>query len=101
MDRRRFAQSKPPFKDDVAISWIEFNQSCTPARPFRRNQSRTAASKRVEDDIIAMRAVLDGVCNQFDRFAGRMHRQLLHTPSSEGVGTGVFPDICSGASMLA
>jgi hypothetical protein len=78
---------------DVDITGLNLQGPSMPADAFGGEQSGAGTGKGVEDDGVALRAVLDRVSNQRHRFNGRMGLQVIHPPGAKGVGTGVFPDV--------
>jgi hypothetical protein len=64
------------------------------------HQRCTAAGKRIEDNALSLRAVLDCVRDERDRLNRRMHLELVHSTGLERVHAGIVPDIGAVSPVL-
>lgn len=85
----------------IDIMRVQIHAIGNAPRLFRGHDGGPAAHKRVEDDIIAVRAVAQDVGNHDNGLAGGVHRQLLITMATEGVHASVIPDIGTVAALFA
>src|SRR4029450_6238407 len=84
---------------DVDITGVNLQGPGMPTDAFGSEQRGAGARKCVEDDGVALRAVLDGISNQRDRFNSRMSPQVVHPPGAKRVGTSVFPHVGARAAV--
>jgi hypothetical protein len=77
--------------DSVAISGVKLYQPCPPAGFLGGDQCCARAAEGVEHDLIAARAIPDGIRHQSHRLDRGMYREL--SAGAERVDPGVIPDV--------
>src|SRR6516164_7725935 len=86
---------------DVDVVRINLERPRLTSRPLGCDQDCPAATKWIEHQTAAARAILYGICNHCDRFDGRMHRQLIQSACVPAANAGIIPNVCSMAAMLS
>lgn len=73
-----FARVVLPAPDrDIDVVGINLERGGPPAGAFSSDQHSATSSERVEHEVVAPRAVLDGIRHKCNRFYGRVHGELL------------------------
>src|SRR5713226_9136457 len=79
------AEAFPSADRHVAIVWIDFDHASPPARPLCRDERRTRAAKRIEDQITSLGHIADGVCDHRYRLDRRVHGEFRLATRTERV----------------
>src|SRR5262249_36141014 len=93
-------ESLPAPNGDVDQSRIDLDQPGSAIGSLGRDETRTGAAERIEDDPLPIRTVPDRIGHQGDRLDRRI-RGKLASRAHESILTRVIPDIASVAAVLA
>ena len=85
----------------VDIHRIKLDRAGAATSLFRRDQDGSAATKGIEHQTAALRAILYRVGNKCHRLYSRMHRELVHSTRSHGIDPVIIPHIASVPAILA
>src|ERR1700720_1565742 len=100
---RLFSGHSLPTRDcRLDIEWINFNAVTVPAGALGGKKGRAAAAKGIENDVVALRRIQNGVGNHRDRLNRGMEiKSAFLTFTRKAVGAGVIPDVGAIASEAA
>ena len=85
----------------IDVARIELKPSGPPASQLGSDHRRAAAEEGIEDQAIALRAILDGIGDERHRLDGRMHGERFVASCAEAVDAWIGPDVGAVASVLA
>jgi len=101
IDRIPASKQLPTPHGQIDIRRIDLQTVATSAYLFGRQERRARAAKRIQDNVVAARAIFYGVCDHSCWFDGRVGAQVVHTPGAKRVCAGVFPHIRAVATVTA
>src|SRR5258706_2573917 len=91
---RRFTREGLPATNcDVDVERIELQRPCLASALVRGNDRRTRPGERIEHDVPAARAVLDGIDYERGRLHGGVHFEIGVAARAPRIDAGVVPDV--------
>ena len=98
----RFARVHlPALNNHIDIVRVDLQSARPPAGFFRRDNCGAASGKRIKHKIRPARGIANDISDERNRLYRRVHRKLIEASGSEGVYSGIIPDIGPVTAMPA
>ncbi len=94
-------RSLPAANRAIDVARIELEPRCAPARDLGCEDCGAAAEEGIEDEAVALGAILDGIGDERDGLHRRVHGERRVASGAEGIEAGIGPHVGASAAMLA
>lgn len=93
MDCLFAGDARKPAHNRVAIARVALDQPCQASYLLSRDQGRAEPAKRIQHDLAALGAILEGVDDQRDGLDGRMRRRIFVVACWQKADSRVVPNV--------